>query len=198
MVCILLRWRNYGYRVRLLVKRRIDSHYGQELFILKFLFASRALQLDMDNTNEINHNIHLVNTCLSGNMYLLVHLSFNVIVPRFGVYLRYRWNRGTRCWFLQRWCQEVRGVFHVVGFCKGDVTRYEMFFASLALHMWWHRGKRCVSRCWLLQRWYHEAQFLIFFLVCFCTRKKMCFTLLAFALAVAPRLWVFFTLLTFV
>ena len=60
----------------------IDSHNGQEIFILKFSFHSHAAQRDNSIANEINRGIHLANTLFSlGNsMYLLVHLSFKVPV----------------------------------------------------------------------------------------------------------------------
>ena len=56
----------------------IESHCGQEFFILKFSLLSRAAQQDNAIANDINRDIHLANTLFSlGNsMYLLVHLSF--------------------------------------------------------------------------------------------------------------------------
>ena len=56
----------------------IESHNGQEFFILKFSLVSRATQRDNAIANEINRGIHLANTLFSlGNyLYLLVHLSF--------------------------------------------------------------------------------------------------------------------------
>ena len=40
----------------------IESHYGQEFFILKFSVVSRAAQRDNAIANEINRDIHLANT----------------------------------------------------------------------------------------------------------------------------------------
>ena len=40
----------------------IESHHGQEFFILKFSLLSRATQRDNAIANEINHGIHLANT----------------------------------------------------------------------------------------------------------------------------------------
>ena len=59
----------------------IESHYGQEFFILKFSLLSRAAQRNNAIANEINRGIHLANTLFSlGNsMYLLVHLSFKMV-----------------------------------------------------------------------------------------------------------------------
>ena len=58
----------------------IESHCGQEFFILKFSLLSRAAQHDNAIANEINCGIHLANTLFSlGNsLYLLVHLSFKL------------------------------------------------------------------------------------------------------------------------
>ena len=57
----------------------IESHNGQEFFILKFSLVWRAAQRDNAIANEINRGIHLANTqfSLGISMYLLVHLSFN-------------------------------------------------------------------------------------------------------------------------
>ena len=57
----------------------IESHRGQEFFILKFSLISRAAQRDNAIANEINRGIHLANTLfyLENYMYLLVQLSFN-------------------------------------------------------------------------------------------------------------------------
>ena len=59
----------------------IESHCGQEFFILKFSLLSRAAQRDYAIANEINRGIHLANTLFSlGNfMYLFVHLSFKLL-----------------------------------------------------------------------------------------------------------------------
>ena len=43
----------------------IESHKGQEFFILKFSLFSRATQLDNAIANEINRGIHLANTLFS-------------------------------------------------------------------------------------------------------------------------------------
>ena len=40
----------------------IESHYGQEFFILKFSLVSRAKQNDNVIANEINRGIHLAIT----------------------------------------------------------------------------------------------------------------------------------------
>ena len=40
----------------------IESHKGQEFFILKFSLVSRAAQRDNAIANEINRGIHLANT----------------------------------------------------------------------------------------------------------------------------------------
>ena len=40
----------------------IESHNGQEFFILKFSGVSRAAQRDNAIANEINRDIHLANT----------------------------------------------------------------------------------------------------------------------------------------
>ena len=46
--------------------REVESRYGQEYFILQFAFfilGFRSLQPELARANEINHNIHLANTC---------------------------------------------------------------------------------------------------------------------------------------
>ena len=40
----------------------IESHKGQEIFILKFSLVSRAAQRDNAIANEINRDIHLADT----------------------------------------------------------------------------------------------------------------------------------------
>ena len=52
----------------------IESHYGQEFFILKFSLVSRASQRDNAIANEINRGIHLANTLFvfAGEFYVFI------------------------------------------------------------------------------------------------------------------------------
>ena len=51
----------------------IESHHGQEFFILKFSLLSRAAQRDNAIANEINRGIHLANTLfLAGELYVFI------------------------------------------------------------------------------------------------------------------------------
>ena len=47
----------------------IESHCGQEFFILKFSLVSRAAHHGNAISNEINRGIHLANTVLAGEIY---------------------------------------------------------------------------------------------------------------------------------